>query len=154
MYGSTQDDKIGHFSKAVLKAIKWNKVIKTAMYVFDNFYMYWGESKRHITLDVSVDMCSLWNYHFITASLSSYSYIFCTSDPHHMDSHFHSISLLPSLLIRAHFGNCRHSLGCEWFPHVGLHGLFIYLIFRCSAPVQASKWAAACCILQNFKDIF
>lgn len=45
MYGSTQDDKIGHFSKAVLKAIKWNKVIKTAMYVFDNFYMYWGESK-------------------------------------------------------------------------------------------------------------
>lgn len=35
------------------------------------------------------------------------------------------------------FRSCTHPLGCEWFLHLGLHGLYIYLIFRCSIPVQA-----------------
>lgn len=69
---------------------------------------------------------SQWNYHFITASLPSNSYIFCTSDPHHMDratsTDYLSCYLCPSEPI---FRKLARPLGCEWFLHVGLHGLFI-----------------------------
>ena len=29
--------------------------------------------------------------------------------------------------------NCTHRLRCEWFLHLGIHGIFIYLILQSAA---------------------
>ncbi len=97
--------------------------------------------------------------HFITASLPSNSYIFCTSDPHHMDRATSTVSLLSSLslAICAHqesiFRNRTHTPGCKCFLHMSLRGLFIYLSYLwmcCPLTVSCSSLRIYCKSLRTF----
>ncbi len=133
-------------------ATKQMKQMKTSL-----FMSVYTESGVKATLGLYFTLLQCAHNHFITASLPSNSYIFCTSDLHHMDRATSTVSHL-SLAICAHHGYIFRNIlwgvngFCTWActPY-----LFIYLIFRCSAPLtRRAVGCSSLCTLQKFEDIF
>lgn len=106
-----------------------------------------GDSERHI-MSVISHSCGGRGPDGTLRDLCRGSYIFCTSDPNHMDRATSTVypPLLLSVPIRAIFSSLfpetAHILWLRGqFLAAGEHGLCIYLIFGCSVPVMHSTAA-------------
>lgn len=105
----------------------------------------------------TVAVHSQWNYHFITALLSSNSYIFCTSDPHHTDGATSPVYLLSCYLCPSEpiFRNLPTSSGVWTVPYTWAYTAYLFnFIFRCSVPVQAGSWLQIAVYRKSLKTFF